>query len=78
MQIVCISFFFLINLFILFIHFWLRWVFVAARGCRLSLVAASGGYSWLQCMGFSLRWFLLLRSMGSRHVGFSSYRAWAQ
>ena len=27
----------------LFIYFWLRWVFVAARG--LSLVAASGGYS---------------------------------
>ena len=28
-----------------FIYFWLRWVFVAARG--LSLVAASGGYSSL-------------------------------
>ena len=25
-------FFFLINLFILFIYFWLRWVFFAARG----------------------------------------------
>ena len=36
-----LSFFFLINLFILFIYFWLRWVFVAARG--LSLVVASGG-----------------------------------
>ena len=34
-------FFFLINLFILFIYFWLRWVFVAARG--LSLIAASRG-----------------------------------
>ena len=31
-----------INLFILFIYFWLSWVFVAARG--LSLVALSGGY----------------------------------
>ena len=33
----------------LFIDFWLRWVFVAARG--LSLVAASGGYSSLRCAG---------------------------
>ena len=45
-------------------------VFVAARG--LSLFAASGGYSSLQCMGFSLRWLLLLPSMGSRRAGFSS------
>ena len=28
----------------LFIYFWLRWVFVAV--CGLSLVAASGGYSF--------------------------------
>ena len=57
--------------FYLFIfNFWLRWVFIAA--CRLSLVAASGVYSSLQCTGFSLRWLLLLRSMGSRHMGFSS------
>ena len=48
-------------------YFWLRWVFVAARG--LSLVVASGGYSSLWCAGFSLRWFLLLRSMGSSHAG---------
>ena len=47
-----------------FIYFWLRWVFVAARG--LSLVAVSGGYSSLRCTGFSLRWLLLLRSTGSR------------
>ena len=40
--------------------------------CGLSLVAASGGYSLLRCAGFSLRWLLLLRSTGSRHVGFSS------
>ena len=59
-----------LNKFILFIHFWLRWVFVAA--CRLSLVAASGGYSSLWCAGFSLLWLLLLRSTGSRHAGFSS------
>ena len=31
---------FFLNLFILFIYFWLHWVFVAVR--RLSLVAASG------------------------------------
>ena len=35
------SFFFFLILFI-YLHFWLRWVFVAARG--LSLVAASGGF----------------------------------
>ena len=50
--------------------FWLRWVFIAAR--RLSLVAMSRGYSLFQCVGFSLRWLLLLRSTGSRHAGFSS------
>ena len=52
-----------------------RWVFVAARG--LSLVVASGGYSSLQCMGFSLRWLLLLCSTGSRCVGISSCGSWA-
>ena len=56
--------------FILFIYFWLRWVFVAARG--LSLVTASGGYSSLRCTGFSLRWLLLLRDTGTRRTGFSS------
>ena len=45
------------------IYFWVRWVFIAAGG--LSLVAASRGCS-------SLQWLLLLRSTGSRHVGFSS------
>ena len=54
----------------LFIYFWLRWVFVAARG--LSLVAASGGYSSLWCRSFSLWWLLFLRSTGSRRAGFSS------
>ena len=53
-----------------FIYLWLHWVFVAVR--RLSLVAASGGYSSLWCAGFSLRWLLLLQSTGSRHAGFSS------
>ena len=52
----------------LLIYFWLRWVFVAARG--LSLVVASRGYSSLRCAGL-LQWLLLLRSMGSRQEGFS-------
>ena len=56
--------------------FWLRWVFIAALG--LSLVAARGGCSLLQCAGFSLQWLLLLRSMGSRRTGFSSCSTQAQ
>ena len=51
----------------LFIYFWLRWVLVAVRG--LSLVVVSRGYSLLRCTGFSLRWLLLLQSMGSRCTG---------
>ena len=43
----------------------------------LSLVAASGGYSSLRCMDFSLQWLLLLQSTGSRRVGFSSCGSWA-
>ena len=50
-----------------FFFFWLRWVFVAVH--RLSLVVASGGYSSLWCVGFSLQWLLLLRSMGPRARG---------
>ena len=42
-------------------------VLKAARG--LSLVVASGGYSALGCVGFSLWWLLLLQSRGSRHTG---------
>ena len=42
----------------LFIYFWLHWVFVAAH--RLSLVAASGGYSSFWCTSFSLRWLLVV------------------
>ena len=60
----------------LFIYFWLHWVFVAARG--LSSVAASRSYSSLRCTGSSLQWLLLLRSMGSRHAGFSSCGTRAQ
>ena len=64
------------NKFILFIDFWLSWVFIAA--CGLSLVAVSGGYSSLQCAGFSLQWLLLLWSMGSRRADFSSCSTQAQ
>ena len=56
-----------IYLFIFIYYFWLCCVFVAVR--RLSLVVASGGYSSLWCLGFSLRWLLLLQSMGSRARG---------
>ena len=59
-----------------FIYFWPRWVFVAVHG--LSLVAASGGYSSLRCVDFSLPWLLLLRSTGSRRAGFSSCGTRAQ
>ena len=68
-------YFILLNLFILFIYFWLRWVFVAARG--LSLVAVSGAYSSLWCAGFSLLWLLSLQSNGSRCLGFSNCGSWA-
>ena len=34
-----------------------------------SLVAVSGGYCPLRCMGFSLQWLLLLQSTGSRTCG---------
>ena len=63
-------FYYILNLFISFIYFGLCWVFITVHG--LSLVAASEGYYSLQCAGFSLRWLLLLRSKGSRRVGFSS------
>ena len=53
-----------------FIYLWLCCIFIAA--CRLSPVAASGGYSSLWCAGFSFRWFLLLRNTAPRPMGFSS------
>ena len=63
-------------IYFIYIYFWLRWVFVAARG--LSLVVASGGYSSLRRAGFSLQRLLLLRSTGSRHAGSSSCGTQAQ
>ena len=71
------TFFFSFKKFIyLFIYLWLLWVFVAARS--LSLAVVSGGYSSLRCAGFSLRWLLLLWSMSSRSMGFSSCASRAQ
>ena len=55
------------KIFIYLYHFGLQWVFVAAN--RFSLVALFRGYSSLQCMSFSLCWFLLW-SKSSRACGF--------
>ena len=60
----------------LFLNFIYFWVFVAAH--RLSLVVVSRGHSWLQCVGLSLLWLLLLHSTDSRDVGFSSCSTRAQ
>ena len=65
----CFTFFFYKKGFI-YLFIWLCWVFIAVHG--LSLVVASGGYSSLRCVGFSLWWLLLLWSMGFRPAGFSS------
>ena len=67
-----------------FIFFYLFYLFIF--GCvgssllhaGFSLVVASRGYSSLRCVGFSLRWLLLLPSTGSRRAGFSSCGTWAQ
>ena len=69
----CLLLFFLIYK---FIYFWLHCIIVAV--CGLSLVVASRSYSSLRCVCFSLWWLLLLRSMGSRHTGFSSCGTRAQ
>ena len=68
-------FFFLINLFIYFIF---GCVGSSLLCTVFSLVAASGGYSSLRCAGFSVWWLLLLQSMGSRLMGFSSCSTQAQ
>ena len=64
-----------IFLFLMFIYLGLRWVLAAAR---VPLVGASGGCSLLAVRSFSLLWLLLLRSAGSRSVGFRSCGTWAQ
>ena len=66
------SFFFFFKIYLFyFIYFIFGCVGSFLLHAGFSLVAASGGYSLLQCAGFSLQWLLLLWSTGSRHVGFS-------
>ena len=50
------------------------YLFLAALGPRrcAGLLVVSDGYSSLRCAGLSLRWPLLLRSMGPRCAGLSS------
>ena len=48
-------------------YFWLRWVLFAVRG--LSLAAASGAYSLLVVLDFSLQWLLSLWSTRSKVLG---------
>ena len=52
---------------IIYLFIWLSRAFVAAL--RFSLVAASRGYSWLWCTGFSSWWLPLFQSMGFRYTG---------
>ena len=77
----CISFLFLIMylafLFLLFIYLFLFICLflttvdlLALHGLRL--VAASQGYSSLECLGFSIQWLLLFQNTGCRQWGFSS------
>ena len=57
---------------LLFINLFLFLAALGLRCCtRLSLDAASGGYSSLQCADL-WQWLFLLWSTGSRHVGFSN------
>ena len=64
---------------IFFFFFLIHFIYLFIFGCvksllrpGFSLVAASGGYSLLQCAGVSLHWLLLLWSTGSRCAGFSN------
>ena len=54
--------------------FFLRFIY----GCAGSSVAAYGPFPVGLNVGVSLQWFLLLQSMGSRHVGFGSWGTWVQ
>ena len=63
-----------VNLFIYF-YFWLRWVFVAARGLFSS--CGEWGLLFIVVCGLLIGWLLLLQSTGSRRVGFSSCGRWA-
>ena len=45
---------------------------------RLPLVEQSGAALWLLCVGFSLRWLLLLWDSALGYSGFSGRSGWAQ
>ena len=51
----------------MFVHFWLRWVFVAA--CGLPLVVVSGGNSLVAVCGLLIAVASLAVDMGSRACG---------
>ena len=62
---------------------WINYICSCAGSSLLSmgflqLLNASRSYSLLLCPGVSLPWLLLLQSMSSRCMGFSSYNTWAQ
>ena len=62
-----------------FVHILNLFLFLAAlglHGCEGFLQLWRAGAT-LWCTGFSLRWLLLLQSMGSRCAGFSSCGSWA-
>ena len=52
-------------------------IYLFIFGCVGSSLLRTG-FLQLRCVGFSLRWLLLLWSTGSRHMGFSSCGTWAQ
>ena len=75
LHLLAVVFFFFFLRFICLLLFWLWWLFVALL--RLSLVVASRVCGLLCCVGFSLRWPLLLQSTRSMHLGFSNCSTWA-
>ena len=54
-----------------------NWTELNCTDNGLYLVALSRGYSSLQCLGLSLWWLLLLQSIDSRCMDFSSFSSWA-
>ena len=70
-------YFFIFNFLNKFIYLFLAMLGLHCCACSFSS-RGEQGYSSLWCTGFSLRWLLLLRSTGSRRIGFSSCSTWAQ
>ena len=62
----------------IFRFFFFNYLFIYLFLAALGLHCSGGGYSSLQCTGFSLQWLLLLWRMGSRLMGFSSCGTQAQ